>query len=45
MNQLLIALYIVGGFFMLLMLFYLSLCFLDYLGRLFDNNNKERKKK
>ena len=47
MNQLLIALYIVGGFFMLLMLFYLSLCLLDYLARKIEdyNYNKNREKK
>ena len=46
MNELLMVLYILGSFFMLLMLFYLSLCLLDYIGRKIDNyNNKERKKK
>ena len=46
MDQLLMVLYILGGFFILFMLFYLSLCLLDYIGRKIDNyNNKERKKK
>ena len=44
MNEILIVGYILGSFFMLLMLFYLSLCMLDYLARKIDNYNYNKKR-